>query len=57
MDASFPVGVDIRLYIFKPSSIAAFAMAFKRNDLPMIKMNSIIQNYLKKRGMSFLLEI
>ena len=32
-------------------------MAFKRNDLPMIKMNSIMQNYFKKRAMALLLEI
>ena len=55
IDANFPDGANIQT--FKPSSTAAFAMAFKKNDLPMIKMNSIIQNYLKERGMSFLLEI
>ena len=54
-DANFPVGANIQT--FKPRSTAAFAMAFKKNDLPMTKMNSIIQNYLKERGMSFLLEI
>ena len=35
-DASLPVGADIQT--FRPKSIAAFAMAFKRNDFPMIQI-------------------